>query len=75
MLFRFRSSKKSFVVTYNAGLPGTSLNPETLIQFLSNRDLMLLVLTETPLISSISPLVTGCLNAIIEIVPLELLRL
>ena len=32
---------------------------------------MLLVLTDTPLISSISPLVTGCLNAIIEIVSIN----
>ena len=56
-----RSFKKVFVVTSNAGLPGVSLYPEIFTQSLSSKFLIIFVLTWTPLISSISPLVTGCL--------------
>ena len=56
----FKSSKNSLVVANKAGLPGTSLCPTTLIQDLSNRVLIIWLLTDTPRTCSISRRGMGC---------------
>ena len=56
-----KSSRNSFVVPSKLGFPGTSLIPTTFIHPFSNKFLIKLLLTETPLTYSISLLVMGCL--------------
>ena len=51
--------KKFSVVTYCIGLPGTSFLPAGLTQSNSNKISIVFVAKATPLISSISDLVTG----------------
>lgn len=62
---RSRSSKvsrNSFVVPYTTGLPGTSFLP-TILMNLFSMSVASTPPESTPLMPSISPLVTGCLYA------------
>ena len=56
-----KHSKNLEVVANSSGLPGVSLWPTTLIHSNSSKVLIILELTDIPLMFSISPLVTGCL--------------